>query len=430
MDQRLGPEATALYWQRFSVPYEFPVAFTRGLFRPENLLLVDALARREPDKRHRCLFYIDDGLAGGEHDPAAAIEAYADAHDDRIELVDAPTLIPGGERIKRELTWIEGIQDTIHRLGIDRHSYVVAVGGGAVLDAVGLAAATAHRGVRHVRAPTTVLAQADSGVGVKNAVNLNNVKNFVGTFAPPWAVLNDLDFLRGLPRRDRISGIAEAVKVGLIRDRAFFEWLETNAAALAGFEPTAEEHMIRRCAELHMHQIAHGGDPFELGSARPLDYGHWSAHKLEALTRNHVRHGEAVAIGLALDARYSVLAGLLPEGDEERVAGVLERLGLRLWHPALVRPDAAGALSLLVGLREFQEHLGGELTVTLLRELGVGVEVHAIDADLVRQSLEWLRARDEARGDGTGGDEAGDERDIGPWVATGAESRGEADETV
>ena len=396
MDSLSGAGTATLYWQRFSVPYEFPVAFTRGLFRPGNPLLADALAWREPDKRHRCLVYVDDGLAGGDLDLVAAIERYARAHPDRIDLVEAPALVPGGERIKRELTWIEGIQDTIHRLGIDRHSYVIAVGGGAVLDAVGLAAATAHRGVRHVRVPTTVLAQADSGVGVKNAVNLNNVKNFVGTFAPPWAVLNDLDFLGGLSRRDRISGIAEAVKVGLIRDRAFFDWLETNADALAGFEPEAEEYMIRRCAELHMHQIARGGDPFELGSARPLDYGHWSAHKLEALTHNHVRHGEAVAIGLALDARYSVLAGLLPEGDEVRVAALLERLGLRLWHPALVRADAGGSLALLVGLREFQEHLGGELTVTLLRELGVGVEVHEIDADLVRRSLEWLRARDEA----------------------------------
>ena len=409
MDQRLGTEATTLYWQRFSVPYEFPVAFTRGLFRPENPLLVDALALREPDKRHRCLFYVDDGLAGGDDDPVAAIERYTGVHDDRIDLAQPPTLIPGGERVKRELTWIEGIQDTIHRLGIDRHSYVVAVGGGAVLDAVGLAAATAHRGVRHIRVPTTVLAQADSGVGVKNAVNLNNVKNFVGTFVPPWAVLNDLDFLDGLPRRDRACGMAEAVKVGLIRDRAFFEWIEANADALAGFEPAAEEHMIRRCAELHMHQIAHGGDPFELGSARPLDYGHWSAHKLEALTHNHVRHGEAVAIGLALDARYSVLAGLLPEGGEERVAAVLERLGLRLWHPALVRPDAGGSLALLVGLREFQEHLGGELTVTLLRALGVGVEVHEMDTDLVRQSLEWLRVRDGARGESR--DEAWEEAD-------------------
>ena len=203
----------------------------------------------------------------------------------------------------------------------------------------------------------------------------------------------DFDFLAHLPERERIAGISEAVKVALIRDRAFYEWLETNADALATFQRPAEEYMVRRSAELHMRQIAHGGDPFELGSARPLDFGHWSAHKLEALTHHHVRHGEAVGIGIALDARYSVLAGLLPEGMDERIVVLLENLGLRIWHPALENKDASGELAILTGLREFQEHLGGELTITLLTDLGTGHEVHEMDPDLVRQSLDWLKAR-------------------------------------
>jgi 3-dehydroquinate synthase len=238
-----------------------------------------------------------------------------------------------------------------------------------------------------------VLSQNDSGVGVKNAVNFKGIKNYIGTFAPPWAVLNDFDFLQHLPDRERIAGISEAVKVALIRDRAFYLWLEENADALAVFEPAAEEYMVRRSAELHMRQIAHGGDPFEMGSARPLDFGHWSAHKLEAITNHHVRHGEAVAIGIALDARYSVLAGLLPEGEDERIVVLLESLGLRIWHPALESTDARGNLAILVGLQEFQEHLGGELTITLLRDLGTGVEVHEMDASLVQQALGWLKAR-------------------------------------
>ena len=389
-------ETTTLHdiaWQRFSVPFDFPVAFTRGLFRPKNALFADVLARRETDKRHRALIYVDDGIASALPGLIEDIRTYAEVHADRIELIGIET-VPGGEKIKTELTWIEGIQDAIHAKGIDRHSYVVAIGGGAMLDAVGLAAATAHRGVRHVRVPTTVLSQNDSGVGVKNAVNLKGYKNFIGSFAPPWAVLNDFDFLDALPVRERIAGLAEAVKVALIRDVDFYHWLEANADKLATFDREAEEYMIRRCAELHMRQIGQGGDPFEMGSARPLDFGHWSAHKLEALTHHHVRHGEAVAIGIALDARYSVLRGLLAEGAELRIVSLLEHLGFRIFHPGLLRAGPDSQPAILRGLREFQEHLGGELTITLLTALGTGHEVHEIDADLMMQAAEWLRDRE------------------------------------
>jgi len=390
--QALG-QSGCVQWQNFSVPFEYPVAFVRGLFSTDNSLFADIVARREPDKRHRCHFIIDEGIADALPGLIPSITAYFDAHSSRLELIADPMILPGGEIVKNELAHVERMQDAIHELCIDRHSYVVAIGGGAVLDAVGLAAATAHRGVRHIRIPTTVLSQNDSGVGVKNAVNFKGIKNYVGTFAPPWAVLNDFDFLTHLPVRERVAGISEAVKVALIRDRDFYEWLETNSDALSIFEPKAEEYMVRRSAELHMRQIAHGGDPFELGSARPLDFGHWSAHKLEALTHHHVRHGEAVAIGIALDARYSVLSGLLAEGLDERIIVLLENLGLRIWHPALENKDASGELALLTGLREFQEHLGGELTITLLSDLGTGHEVHEMDPKLVRQALDWLKRR-------------------------------------
>jgi 3-dehydroquinate synthase len=271
---------------------------------------------------------------------------------------------------------------------------VIAIGGGAVLDAVGLVAGVTHRGVRLIRVPTTVLAQDDSGVGVKNGVNYRGVKNFVGTFAPPFAVLNDLDLLTPLSERDKIAGMAEAVKVALIRDGEFFRWLERHADDLVVFRREAMAYMIRRCAELHMRQIAHGGDPFETGSARPLDYGHWSAHKLESLTKHHLRHGEAVAIGIALDARYSVLAGLLPAGQEERICALLEHLGFRLWHPALEATRTDGSLAVLEGLREFREHLGGELTVTLLADVGRGIEVHEIDEARMLAAMAWLKQRE------------------------------------
>jgi 3-dehydroquinate synthase len=388
-DARSKKAETATHWQRFAVPYEFPVVFTEGVFDPGNPALREVLCRLEPHKRHRVVVFVDDSLSGH----LGKIEEYAAHHRDVIELACPPIAMPGGEKIKSELHFVESAQQTLFDLHIDRHSFVVAVGGGALLDAIGLVAATTHRGVRHVRIPTTVLAQNDSGVGVKNGVNLRGVKNFVGTFAPPFAVLNDLRFILTLPERDKIAGMAEAVKVSLIRDAEFFGWIERHMDDLATFERSAMAYMIRRCAELHMRQIGQGGDPFETGSARPLDYGHWSAHKLESLTRHHVRHGEAVAIGMALDARYSVLAGLLAPGEEERLCALLEYLGFELWHPALAKTSPAGKWVILEGLDEFREHLGGELTITLLSGIGTGVEVHEMDTGRVRQAMLWLKER-------------------------------------
>jgi 3-dehydroquinate synthase len=388
-DTRPAQSRAATHWQRFSVPYEFPVVFTEGVFDPENPALREVLTRFEPAKRHRVVVFVDDALASYiQH-----IVAYARRHSDVIDLACPPLAVPGGEKIKSELHFVESAQQTLFDLHIDRHSFVIAVGGGAVLDAIGLVAATTHRGVRHIRIPTTVLSQNDSGVGVKNGVNLHGVKNFVGAFAPPFAVLNDLGFIMTLPDRDKIAGMAEAVKVALIRDAEFFAWIERNMDNLATFERSAMAYMIRRCAELHMRQISQGGDPFESGSARPLDYGHWSAHKLESLTRHHLRHGEAVAIGMALDARYSVLAGLLAPGEEERICALLEYLGFDLWHPALGKASPSGKWVILEGLDEFREHLGGELTVTLLAGIGVGVEVHEIDTERMREAMLWLKDR-------------------------------------
>lgn len=383
---------TATHWQRFSVPYEFPVVFTEKLFDPANPALRDAICRLEPQKRHRVVVFVDDALSSC----IEKINTYVNKHRDAIDLVTPPIAVPGGEKIKSDLHFVESVQQTLFDLHMDRHSFVIAVGGGAVLDAIGLVSATTHRGVRHIRVPTTVLAQNDSGVGVKNGVNLQGVKNFVGTFAPPFAVLNDLDFIMTLPQRDKVAGMAEAVKVSLIRDAEFFVWLERHMDDLATFERGAMAYMIRRCAELHMRQISQGGDPFESGSARPLDYGHWSAHKLESMTRHHLRHGEAVAIGMALDARYSVLAGLLAPGEEERICALLEYLGFELWHAALEKHTPAGERAVLEGLRDFQEHLGGELTVTLLAGIGKGIEVHEIDHERMRVAMAWLKER--ARG--------------------------------
>jgi 3-dehydroquinate synthase len=379
--------------QSFSVAYDYSVAFTHDAFSPANRCLVDVLARREPRKRHRCAIFVDAGVLAAMPDLAQRINGYAAAHAQSIEIAGAPVMVAGGEVCKNDPATTPRLLDVLSQHRIDRHSYAVAIGGGAVLDAVGYAAAIFHRGVRHVRVPTTVLAQADSGVGVKNAVNALGLKNLVGTFAPPWAVINDSAFVDILPPREKRAGMAEAVKVALIRDRNFFAWLEDSAAALARFSPPHLDRLIKDTADLHMRQIRLGGDPFEAGSARPLDFGHWSAHKLEHLTKHEVGHGEAVAIGIALDARYSVATGLLAAGEDERIVRLLETLGFTLWHDALEARNAQGRLAVLQGLADFQEHLGGELTVTLLAGIGRGIEVHEIDTHTVAQCIDWLEQR-------------------------------------
>jgi 3-dehydroquinate synthase len=387
--------ASLVLRQRFAVQYDYAVAFTRGCFDDGNATLANLMGSGA-QPRPRCVAMVDAGVAERRPELGARIVGYFGARGDMPLLAAAPLLFPGGEAIKNEPQLIARLHDAILDNGIDRHSYVLAVGGGAFLDAIGLAAATAHRGVRLVRAPTTVLAQNDAGIGVKCAINRNGVKNQIGAFAPPWAVIVDSAFLDTLSARDRIAGMAEAVKVALIRDRAFFHELERDADALALFEVSAVERMIRRCVELHLRQIVRGGDPFERGSARPLDFGHWAAHRLEKLSRNHLRHGEAVAIGIALDARYSCLAGLAPAGLDARIAILLETLGFRLWHPALARTDAGGRRLLLAGLDEFREHLGGRLTITLLRDIGDAVEVNEMRTDLIARAIDWLAAREGA----------------------------------
>ena len=286
-------------WQKFDVPFEFPVCFTEDVFHKNNKVFFDVICRLEKNKLHNIIFFVDEGITKKNEHLINQIKEYVNYYNQHLNIVTDPIIVPGGEKIKSDLYFIEQIQQSINEFNIDRHSYVIGIGGGAVLDAVGLVAATSHRGIRHVRMPTTVLSQNDSGVGVKNGVNLFGSKNYVGTFAPPFAVINDINFINNLSERDKVAGMAEAVKVSLIRDKSFFQWLELNSEKLALFEKNEMEEMIQRCAKLHMHQIGNGGDPFEMGSARPLDFGHWSAHKLESMTNYRLRHGEAVAIGIA-----------------------------------------------------------------------------------------------------------------------------------
>lgn len=385
------------YYQKLSVSAEYPVYFTSDVFDPANPCLAHAISHREPRRRHRLFVVIDSGVLKAWPDLPKKLAAYAGRYAPSIDLIARPAIVPGGERSKNDACLPARLQRRLSQLGIDRHSFVMIVGGGAVLDMAGYAAATTHRGVRVIRVPTTLLSQADGGLGVKNGINAFGVKNFLGTFAAPFAIVNDARFIETLPPRQRTAGMAEAVKVALIRDGAFFDWLAANAASLAGFTPSVLTRLIRQTAEIHLRHIASSGDPFESGSARPLDFGHWAAHKLESLSGYRVHHGEAVAIGIALDSRYSAEIGLLSGQAFDRILSLLDRLGLPSWHRALDLKGPDGRLKILRGLDEFKEHIGGELTITLLKDIGEGTEVNKVDHAVVQRALSWLRKRQPSR---------------------------------
>lgn len=373
--------------QRFQVPFEYTIFFTDHLFQQQNFLFKQFLESEDAGIVKKILFVIDEQVIAHHPSLIDSINTYFSGFE-KIKLVDKIIIVPGGETCKNTDQYVNEIIESVDKDRIDRHSYIAAIGGGAVLDMVGYAAAISHRGIRHIRIPTTVLSQNDSGIGVKNSINYKGKKNFLGTFSPPVAVFNDYQFLLSLSDRDWRSGIAEAVKVALIKDKSFFEWLQANATAMVQRNKDAMQYQIKRCAELHLQHIG-GGDPFEKGSSRPLDFGHWSAHKVEQLSHFEVKHGEAVAMGIALDTVYSHLRGWLDKESMLAVIQLINDLGFPVSHPLMEIENADSPL--IQGLHEFQEHLGGKLTIMLLTAIGKGEEVNELDIQLLQQASQWLK---------------------------------------
>jgi 3-dehydroquinate synthase len=366
-----------------SLPHR--VRFTRGAFTAGNTTLADVFetADNAPSK---VLVACDQGMVEAMPHLQKQIEGYFTDHADTLPKLVGFRAVVGGEQSKNDLSNLEAFLGEIDRAHLDRHSYILVIGGGAVLDMVGFAAAIAHRGIRLVRMPTTTLAQGDSGVGVKNGVNMFGKKNFIGAFAVPWAVVNDLTLLDTLDDREWRSGLSEAVKVGLLKDAGLYRLISRRAKCLGKRDRALGDDVIQRSAHLHLDHIAHGGDPFEMTTARPLDFGHWSGHKLEQLTDFSIKHGEGVALGLALDVTYCEQIGMLAPEVAGDIRRTLKTLGFDLYHPAMDDPEA-----LLAGLDEFREHLGGQLTITLIEGVGKPVNVHTIDRDAMARAIAELR---------------------------------------
>jgi len=373
----------------FHIPFTHRLCCTHDALDPANPVLADCIRDDTRGQPARMLAFVDTNVANALPDLPDRLRAYAEAHG-VFELADRVQPVVGGEMCKNDRDAMYRVLNAINEAGLDRHDFVLAIGGGAVLDCVGFATAIAHRGMRLLRMPTTTLAQGDSGVGVKNGINGFGQKNYLGTFAVPHAVINDEHLLTTLTDRDWRCGFSEAVKVALLKDADLFEKLCDNAHRIAQRDMRIAAPLLRRSAELHLQHITDAGDPFEHGVGRPLDFGHWAAHRLEVMTDFALRHGEAVAIGLALDVTYAEHLGILAPTPADRIRVCLHNIGFKLHDPAMHDTDA-----LLLGVEHFRAHLGGRLALPMIKAPGRMTELDRLDRATVQRTIETLAATGE-----------------------------------
>jgi len=381
-----------LIQQKLATTIEYPVVFTENVFDPENPVLVRAMDRLDENRVHRAMVFVDSNVADLLPQITQHIIGYFETHSNDIELAEEPRVIPGGEIIKNDMEVIGPLIAAMFDAHLCRHSFAILVGGGAVLDTVGLAASLIHRGIRIIRIPTTLATQISGGLGVRTAVNFDTRKNGAGTFAPPFAVINDWQFLYSLPDRDWVGGVVEAFRLAILFDASFFEELVTMVSTITQRRSEDIQHLIQRGASIYLQAMAELNDPFETRSGSPLDLGAWAAHRLEMLSNGEITHAEAMAMGLLIDARYAVEQEWMEESDFDRIYQAFAQLGLPLWFGELdlVGPD--GNPEVFHGIPDFQEHKGGMLSIPFPTGIGSSREEHVVDLAMMEIALDQLKA--------------------------------------
>ena len=294
-------------------------------------------------------------------------------------------VVPAGERSK-SFAMLEDLCEALIGARLERADIVLALGGGVIGDLAGFAAAIVRRGLDYVQVPTTLLAQVDSSVGGKTAIDSRHGKNQIGAFHQPVLVVSDTALLDTLPRREFAAGYAEIVKYGLIADAGFFAWLESNWQEVFAGGP-AREHAIAVSCRMKAAIVAR--DERELGERALLNLGHTFGHALEAAAgfSGRLLHGEAVSLGIALALAFSVKRGLLPARQAERVEHHLATVGLptRLAQLAGGPPDADRLMDLIAQDKKVRQ---GKLAFILARDIGESFIAPDVAADEVRAFLD------------------------------------------
>ena len=271
--------------------------------------------------------------------------------------------IPDGEEYK-DLLWVEHIYDELLKHKLDRSSALIALGGGVIGDITGFAASTYMRGISCIQVPTTLLAQVDSSVGGKTGVNHKLGKNMIGTFWQPRLVWIDIATLKTLPRRELLAGLAEVIKYGIIYDEKLFEFLEVNREKILNLDSNALTHIIKRSCEIKADVVSK--DERESGLRSILNYGHTIGHAIETVTGyTRFLHGEAVAIGMCLEARLSQMINLIDKDRVSKIKAVIDSYGLPSEMPANIDMN-----SILSSMQLDKKAVAGELKFILPEKIG------------------------------------------------------------
>ena len=305
---------------------------------------------------------------------------------DAAGIAHQVVVLPPGEQSK-DFTHFAKLADDILALGIERRTPLIALGGGVIGDLTGFAAATLLRGLDYVQIPTTLLAQVDSSVGGKTAIDTRHGKNLVGAFHQPMLVLADIDALSTLPRRELLAGYAEVVKYGLIRDRAFFDWLETNGAALVAGDAALRRQAVLVSCQWKARVVA--ADEREEGERALLNFGHTFGHALEVETGfgEALLHGEAVALGMRLAFDLAAGRGLCPPPAAERVARHFAAVGLPTELLRLANGRSLAADGLLAHMRHDKKVRDGQITLILPRDIGDAFISRDVAPEILRDFL-------------------------------------------
>ncbi|MCI5043816.1 MAG: 3-dehydroquinate synthase [Aquisalinus sp.] len=330
-------------------------------------------------RRKRIVIVTDDNVGGLYLNPLSA------ALTSNGVSVEAITL-PAGEQTK-SFSQLEQLCDNLVELKVERNDLIVALGGGVIGDITGFAASILRRGCRFVQIPTTLLAQVDSSVGGKTAINVRGGKNLIGAFHQPVLVLADTDVLASLPPRELRAGYAEVVKYGLLGDATFFEWLEENGPALLSGDPVLMSHAVQRSITAKSRIVE--ADEKETGQRALLNLGHTFGHAFEAEMgySQKLLHGEAVALGMVMAFDYSVTKGLCNADHAVRVKTHLEDVGLPV-TPYEIDGFNASAAELMTHIWQDKKVSAGKLTFILAREIGEAFIANDVDADHIENFLE------------------------------------------